>query len=205
MQADPEELREHFAALNDEALLEIDRDDLAGQAANYYDRELKVRRLKSRPKGSPAREALGDSQTVADFNPGEEPAWLPEAINVVSFGDATGDAIPGGAQQARVVLKKAAIPAYITVENPQDSSGRAGILYNVMVPSEHLLRAKSVLDKEIFNVLLETEHRTHFESMPVEAFEALEEDTLVAGMLDRVERLRRAYREEVARRQRSGH
>jgi hypothetical protein len=45
MQIDPEDFKRHYALLSDEALLEIDRDELVEAARPYYDAELTERKL----------------------------------------------------------------------------------------------------------------------------------------------------------------
>jgi hypothetical protein len=48
MQLDPRELRQHYASLSDEALLEIDRADLVDVAQMIFDEEVRERKLGSR-------------------------------------------------------------------------------------------------------------------------------------------------------------
>ena len=69
-----------------------------------------------------------------------------------------------------------------------------------MVPDALSLQATSVLDTAIFNGRLEADWKTQLESLSDEELTALNVDALCAGMLDRVERLRKAYKSEVARR-----
>jgi hypothetical protein len=57
-----------------------------------------------------------------------------------------------------------------------------------------------VLDKEIYNPLFEAEWRMHFETLTDEEFGELDLGLMREGINDRVERLERAYRNEVARR-----
>ncbi len=45
MQIDPEDFKRHYALLSDDALLEIDRDELVDAARPYYDAELMARKL----------------------------------------------------------------------------------------------------------------------------------------------------------------
>jgi hypothetical protein len=60
--------------------------------------------------------------------------------------------------------------------------------------------AISVLDKEIFNAELEADWRTHFAALPDEQLHALKPEVICAGLPDRVERLTRAYHDEIAKR-----
>jgi hypothetical protein len=45
VQIDPEDFKRHYALLSDDALLEIDRDELVDAARPYYDAELTERKL----------------------------------------------------------------------------------------------------------------------------------------------------------------
>ena len=78
MPVDLEYLRQHYASLSDDALLEINRADLVEAAQKCYDHELAARRLRS-------------AEPVDD-----KPEWLDEASEVYSRIDAPG-AAPGGA------------------------------------------------------------------------------------------------------------
>ena len=63
-----------------------------------------------------------------------------------------------------------------------------------------VLNAISVLDKEIFNAELEADWRTHFAALSDEQLHALKPEVICAGLPDRVERLTRAYHDEIAKR-----
>jgi hypothetical protein len=56
------------------------------------------------------------------------------------------------------------------------------------------------LDKEIFNAEIEAEYRTHFEQLSDEELRAVKPEVLLAGLSDRIERLTKAYTEEMERR-----
>jgi hypothetical protein len=72
--------------------------------------------------------------------------------------------------------------------------------YRALVPASLNLKAISVLDKEIFNADLEADWRAHFAALSDEELRALNPEIICAGLLDRVERLTRAYTDEIARR-----
>src|SRR6185369_2473567 len=124
MQVDPEYLRQHYNSLSDEALLDIDRDDLIEAAKTYYDAEVKSRGLAG---GDPTAEARHDPAgetepydedsedlEMEDLTNGEEePAWLPDAAEVYSV-----YAAPGGRGEERLsdirqILEEARIPCYM--------------------------------------------------------------------------------------------
>lgn len=69
-----------------------------------------------------------------------------------------------------------------------------------MVPGGLNLEAASVLDKEIFNAEVEAEWRAHFAVLTDEELLGVDQEILFGGLLDRIERVRRAYDEEVTRR-----
>jgi hypothetical protein len=69
-----------------------------------------------------------------------------------------------------------------------------------MVPGSFSLQATSVLDTAIYNRRLEDEWKTQLESLSDEEFQSVNIDAACAGLLDRVERLRKAYKRETARR-----
>ena len=69
-----------------------------------------------------------------------------------------------------------------------------------MVPAALILKATSVLDKAIFNPGIEADWKTQLASLSDDELRELSADDICAGLIDRVERLRRAYESEVARR-----
>ena len=68
--------------------------------------------------------------------------------------------------------------------------------------SSLLLLATSVLDREIFNAEQESEWRSHLAILSDAELDALSVDAICGGLRDRIDRLTRAYREEVADRRR---
>ena len=73
-------------------------------------------------------------------------------------------------------------------------------VYAVMVPGVLNLAAISVLDKEIFNPKVEADWKVHLETLSDEDLRALNSETICAGLLDRMNRLKQAYDQEIARR-----
>ena len=70
-----------------------------------------------------------------------------------------------------------------------------------MVPGGLALHATSVLDRDMFNEEKEEAWRNHFEELSDSELQALDPDLFCAGYLDLVARLRRAYDNEIARRE----
>jgi hypothetical protein len=107
------------------------------------------------------------------------------------------------AADARNALTAAGIPCEVTEHEIDAEAERTPLpykQYRVIVPASLSLQATSVLDIAIFNARLETDWKTHFESLSDEEFEKLSIDTVCEGLLDRVGRLRRLYKAEIARR-----
>lgn len=192
MQPDPKDLRRHYASLSDEALLELNRDDLTPVAQGCYDEELASRRLSASDD-----EASGDQASAVNAAAAEvEADWLESAASACSFGPQdTADL-----DQACGILETADIPYQISPRDQEDSQGQRYQIQEVMVPSPWLLLALSVLDKEMFNERQEADWRGHLEELSDEDFATIHIEDLTAGMLDRVERLKRVYSDELERR-----
>jgi len=197
----PEDLRKHYASLSDDALLLLERADLTPAAQKIFDLEVRRRRLDiegaEQEAGSPSFSFFRSSVDKDD----EDDSSLEKAFTVTTFsGTASG---PAEAADARGALLAAGIPCEITeheIDPGEDPVPLPYKEYRVMVPDALSLQATSVLDTAIFNGRLEADWKTQLESLSDEELAALNVDALCAGMLDRVERLRKAYRSEVARR-----
>src|SRR5690349_8200265 len=111
MAVDPKYLREHYASLSDEGLLEMERGDLVEVAQQIYDEEMKRRGLVStgvavRPKAryeAPiAEDASAEDEEIDEprFD-GEEPDWLDEGAEVYSVTVLPGQAPAPDAENAR--------------------------------------------------------------------------------------------------------
>ena len=135
--------------------------------------------------------SVAEAQDTAD-------RWLEEALTATAF-----SMHPSAAEDAAAALdtlRAAGIPCQIVEAEIEEQYVPEHREYQVMVPNGFSLQATSVLDKEIYNPRLEIEWRTHLESLTDTQFRAMSPDSLCAGFLDRAERLRRIYQEEVARR-----
>jgi hypothetical protein len=173
------DLQRHYASLSDEALLAVERSDLTPVAQTCYDEEVANREI------VPGQE----NGTTADAE--DEPDWIEESVCACSFEASPGNNSAPDLEEARNILESAEIPCYVKV-------GPA--LWELLVPGGFSLSATSVLDKEFFNPRLEAEWRTHLRELSDEDFDALNLDDLTAGLMDRVDRLARAYTEEQERR-----
>jgi len=137
VQIDPEDFKRHYALLSDDALLEINRDELVDAARPYYDTELAERNL-----------ALPDSEASGPF---------------ADQGDGTGDNPPGQAADgpqlvatflsldeanfARGLLQSADITCSLQNEHGAQWAGNGAL--RLMVPAAAYDRACEILESEI--------------------------------------------------------
>ena len=210
MQVNPDDLRHYYDSLTDEALQQIDRATLTEVAQQCYDDELAQRKISSRgaegPVGSHAAVTRLDQDDGGveidgefDSDAGPKPAWLDDAACACSFASVPGDT---SAADAREVLLAAGIPCHVAEQRIDKARYEPALRneYSVMVPGALNLKAISVLDKEIFNPKLEADWKVHLETLSDEDLRAMNSETICAGLLDRMNRLKRAYDEEIARR-----
>jgi len=185
---DTEHLRRQYAELTDDALLEMDRDELVDAAQRCYDDELaqrglrKVRRTAASPDAEPNEVEVG-----------EPPEWLPDAMTAMS---SVGGEI--SLKDVKRLLDRAGISSYVVDREPE-KPGDPGSNDLMVPPGQHLL-ALSVLDRDFFNPQTETDWKNHFEALNDQELLDIDADLLVAGMKDRIERLVRAYEDELLKR-----
>lgn len=186
MTPDAAQLRQHYASLSDDALLEVDRSELTEMGRQCYDEELASRKLASEP----------------DRDEEDAPEWLEEAACACSFASLPGNDSAPDLEQARIILESSGIPCYVKVEEADASidGPRPRYNYELLVPGVLILPATSILDKQLFNPRQEDEWRNHLGELSDEDFQALNLEDLTAGLVDRLERLERVYHEELARR-----
>ena len=195
MQVTPDELRRYYASLSDEMLLEIDPASLTDAARSCYESEFAKRELSPDDGPLPAEEYIEESFEV-------EPDWMEYAACPCSFTAVPGSDHAHDAERAREVLRAAGIPCHLSVASPDPPSEQVQRFdeYRALVPASLNLKAISVLDKEIFNADLEADWSAHFAELSDAELRALNPEIICAGLLDRVERLTRAYTGEIARR-----
>jgi len=213
LQVDPEYLRQHYERLSDEALLEVDRADLVDVAQKCYDEELSRRGLdahtrKARLERGPAMSSRSDPldeleegvEETDDVTGAEDkPGWLQEAACVLSYSADLG--VVPECENARDVLQAAGIPCYLDLhEIEQSNAPEQTHDWRVLVPGNFSLRATSVLEKAIFNPEIEAQWRTHLEALSDAELRAVTPRLAYGGLFDRLERVTRAYEEEMARR-----
>ncbi len=186
MAIDIEQLRRQYSEMTDAALLEIEREELVAEAQRCLDDELLQRRI--RPEKRRAG-AVSVEDTAMDDAP---PEWIQDAVTVVSM--VAGEP---NVTEAQRVLAAARIPSFIVDrEADRDHPMRSDL---VVPPGQHL-QATSVLDRDFFNPQAESEWKNHFETLSDEELLDIDADLLVAGMRDSIERLTRAYEDELLKR-----
>ena len=129
MKADLDDFRRLYSSLNDEALLNIDRDELVPVAQQVYDAELSSRDLDV---------LVEEDEAVPMQNPlGENPVVI-----------ATFDS-PSEAGAARSLLRMAEIPCMLSTDLPGSDIFRSSSHVDLYVPPEFVDQANEVLDSEI--------------------------------------------------------
>lgn len=205
MRINPDDLRRHYASLPDGALLALDRNELTDLAKMIYDEEAAKRGLTGGQEYPVELDHGADEmqgvEEVTGVETEDEPDWMDEAACACSFtvrsrqpSDAAADACS--------VLKAARIPCHLSITQEEPPKAETGPWYahRLMVPHGMALHAISVLDHDLFNEEQEAEWRSSFEMLSDEELSAIDPEVLCSGLLDRVARLRRAYADEMARR-----
>jgi len=200
MPVDLEYLRRHYASLSDEALLALDRSELVETAQKCYDGEV-VRR---KPIGG--TKSLVQTADLESHVPGFEnkPEWQDEASEVFSQYEAAGAATGPEIANARDALEAAGIPCYLDLSDPPEEkppTRKPPRVWRLMVPGALNQRATSILERDIFNAEFEAEWKTHLEMLSDEELRGMDPKVAFCGLFDRVERVTRAFDEEIARRQ----
>jgi hypothetical protein len=193
---DPEDFRRHYSSLGDDALRAIDRDDLVDVARRIYDEEFARRGLTLDEPDDPL--AVEDEHV---FGFEIEENWLEDAACAYSSEiKKQGDDATQRMLQARDILISAGIPAELNYRKDEHEGHGAWEVCEVLVPSNLIMYAGSVIEKEIFNPEVEEAWRAYFSSLSDEEFRSADRELLFAGLADRLERAKRAYKDEVARR-----
>jgi hypothetical protein len=215
MRIDPEDLRRHYESLSDEGLLDIDRSDLAPVAQGIYDQEIARRGLDQRPEQEQEEEPYHRPSPVfkrgenwdfasglgADTGDGPPPPWLEDAACPWSaYIQPSVDYIGTGAE-VQTALREAGIPNRIVVKPPEpEPPSTPRSLYCVMVPGDLGTRACSVVERKVFNRMAVAEWRSQLQAFSDEELRALTPEDFWGALLDRAESMKRAYLDEIARR-----
>jgi len=197
MAVDIESLRRHYASLSNEALLDVNRDELVAAAQSCYDEEVAQRGLVA----SEAPE--GEEGEGVVLTPDEnQPEWIEEAAEVYSILIRPGLSGAADIDAARSALSEAGVPSYLdVVEEPSDDPNVPPTQrWRLLVPGEMNLQATSILERDIFNDEFEAVWRHHLETLSDEQLEATEPQDVLCGLFDRVQRVLQAYEDEWERR-----
>jgi hypothetical protein len=200
MAADLQYLREHYASLSDQALMAINRSDLVEAAQKCYDDEVARRKLTLRSSRAPDP---ADDSIELEEELDQEPEWLEDASEVLSRPAHSGSTPTDAMVDAQNVLGAAGIPCYLDLSEIPETDLAAPSpthLWRLMVPFNLNLQAASVLDRDIFNRDFESAWSTILETLSDEELRAAKPEVAFCGLFDRVERVTRAYDEELARR-----
>ena len=193
MQLDTAFLRRHYADMSADELREIDPNDLVEAARQIYHEEIATRRQAPAPAVS--RNAVGapDEQVEED--------WMEDAAEAYSNYPRPGTNDPSeGSVEVRDALEAAGIPCHLELydEGGQDESTR--YRWRVLVPGKLIHRATSVIDRDIFNAEFAAQWKAHLEMLSDEDLRVMEPQYAFCGLYDRLERINRAYDEEIQRR-----
>jgi hypothetical protein len=212
MPVDPEYLRQHYASLSDEALLEVTRADLVPAAQKLYDDEVGRRQLGPRrgpPKAHPSavvrtpESAAEKPKVVGDPRlDGDKPDWLEDAAEIHARADRPGMPPTDDITDARQALEAAGIPCYLQMQDVPEKEvvNPATRVWRVLVPLHLGQHAMSVLERDIFNADFVGGWKEQLQTLTDEELRSTTPQTTLCGLFDRVERVTRAYDEELARR-----
>jgi hypothetical protein len=201
MKIDLGHLKQHYSSLPDDALLAIDADDLVPAAREVLDAEIASRGLDSTDALPPTEDTNDADLSLQDSD--EAPDWLDEAAEVWSCVVYPGRGPAPEAAEAQAALAEAGIPSHLELQEirPEDETPReVRHQWRILVPGGMNLRAQSELDREIFNEDFEKDWRAHLEDFSDEELKSMHPKIAFGGLFDRVERVTRAYNEELARR-----
>ena len=133
MQIDPEDFKRHYALLSDDALLEIDRDELVDAARVCYDTELSERNL-TRPATEESTSSPGPSDG-ASSQTDDSPQLVATFLSLDEANFALG------------LLQSADIAGSLENEHGAQWAGSGAL--RLMVPASAYVRACEILESEI--------------------------------------------------------
>ena len=216
MRIDPEDLRRHYESLSDDGLLDIDRSDLTPVAQEIFDQEIARRGLDQAPEQEqgdgdgydrplPVFKPDADWDTASQLGTGTDegppPAWLEDAASPWSAYIQPNVDYVGTGAEVQAALREAGIPSRIVVKPPEpEPPWTPRSLYCVMVPGDLGARATSVVERTVFNRAAVAEWQTQLQAFSDVELVALSPEDYWGVLLERAESMRRAYFDELARR-----
>jgi hypothetical protein len=184
-----QDLRRHYASLSDDALLALERSELTEVAQRCWDEEVASRKIATSEEDEHFSDVDGVETEI-------EAEWRESAAVACSFGPQDTDDL----DEACRILEEAGVTYHVNAREEEDRQGQPYVVQDVVVPAPLLLFATSVLDREMFNAQQEADWKAHLAELSDEDFRSIKIEDLTAGMLDRVERLKRVYADERAHR-----
>ena len=208
MQVDPEYLRTQYASMSDEELATVDREDLVRMAQTCYDDEVAKRRLQARREGREFGQPVAAEETEQEPEPVEinvdvRPGWIEDAAVVFSAPVRAGYVVGPDVADASKALEDAGIPCFVEVADISEEVDADSVVtaeWRVLVPGNLNLRATSVLDRDIFNNEFEETWKVHLETLSDSELREARPEFVFCGLFDKVERVKRVYRNEIERR-----
>lgn len=181
MQADPEYLFEHYRSLSDDALRAINRAELIEAAQKYYDAEVKRREFGRGPSARKTDIEADDKPTSPVLTASSRSPHVDSAFEV---------------------LQAAGIPCAVELrDTPREDPGtRPKTIWALLVPDQLYLQATNILERDISNKDTEASWIAHLERLSDLELLALNPEEVWCGLFDLVERVTRAYANEIARR-----
>jgi hypothetical protein len=195
MPVDIEYLRQHYATLSDEGLEEINPADLVEAARAVYEAEVRSRNMAPGEIEVEFGEEVEYEHEVAED-------WLEDAIMVYSRQEGAGSEPPPDVVDARNALEAEGIPCKLEFIELPVGDGESDTIHEwqVLVPGQLNMHASSVLDRDLFNKDFEDNWRNLLHAFSDEELRQMNPQFVFCGLFDRVERVTRAWKEEVARR-----
>jgi hypothetical protein len=214
MRIDPKDLRDRYESLSDEGLLDIERSDLTPVAQGIYDQEIARRGLDNPSEQEEERDRDGYhrplpvveqgadwdfANQLSDAGDGPPPAWLEDAACSWSAHIYPNVDYIGTGAEVQTALREAGIPS-CTVVKPPEPEPPPRSLYCVMVPGHLATRACAVIERSVLNRMAVAEWRSQLQEFSDEQLRALNPDDFWGVLLDKADRMKRAYLDEMKRR-----
>ena len=197
-------LKQQYATLTDDALLDIHREELVPTARKLLDSELQRRKIAGFASPNVRSENRQQNRMDAVTNSEEQPDWIYEAATVLTSvvmpGQRATDEAPLSAEAALIAAN---IPRHLELSPIADEPETTVFpthQWSLLVPGKLNLRATSVLDKAIFNVNFEADWKAHLAELFDDELHEMKPQIAFAGLIDKIDRATRAYEDELARR-----
>ncbi len=192
MKIDREELRRHYARLSDDGLRAVELEGLVPEARECFEAEWKARGLDEEPSFEPPETEEHDENSEDE-----------ERVAVCVYHSAPPQDSSTLAVEAVGILTDAGIPCEVETKflpASEEPAPRDSYEHTVVVPVSRALEAEAILESEMHNQEIEEKWRAHFATLSDRDLRRFDVEGLFAGLLDRISRVKRAYKEEISRR-----